>query len=117
MPSCQIGTVAINSGLVAFPVGYECVWTGPETEDLALWRPVPPPGYVALGCVAGARSAPPPPGLVGCVAAAAVVDSRLGECLLLAERGNLWAVQNAGATFEVSPPEAHLPVVRAPGPV
>lgn len=111
MPRVQVATLAINSGLVAFPTGYDLVWSGSDSQEFAIWRPLPPPGYVALGCVAGRRTVPPPPAVVGCVAARAVVDARLGECLLLAERGDLWAVQNTAATFDVSPPGAHLPAV------
>lgn len=106
-----MATVAINSGLVAFPTAYTRLWATPDGEA-ALWRPVPPPGYVALGCVAGAADAPPPLSLVGCVARGSVVEARLAECLLLTEGGNLWRVQNAGGTFEVSPRDQHLPQVR-----
>ncbi|GIL84681.1 hypothetical protein Vretifemale_13310, partial [Volvox reticuliferus] len=111
MPSCQVATLAVNSGLVAFPAAFDLVWQGPDGDDLALWRPLPPPGYVAFGCVAGSREVPPPLAVVGCVAAHACVEARLGECLQLAEQGALWAVQNAGGTFEVSPPGQHLPAV------
>lgn len=52
----QVAVAAVNSGLVAFPVGYELVWewapSKPGDPGVALWRPIPPPGYVALGCVA-----------------------------------------------------------------
>ncbi|GLI59136.1 hypothetical protein VaNZ11_000961, partial [Volvox africanus] len=111
MPNCQVATLAVNSGLVAFPTAFEIVWQGPDGDDLAIWRPLPPPGYVALGCVAGSREAAPPLAVVGCVAVRACVEARLGECLLLAEQGTLWAVQNAGATFEVSPAGQRLPAV------
>jgi vacuolar protein sorting-associated protein 13A/C len=93
------------------------VWSG---DGLTLWRPVPPPGYVSLGCVATSASPdmpaplPPPLRAVGCVHERCVVETRLGECLLLCANGNLWEVQNAACTFDVSPAEGHLPEVGAP---
>jgi hypothetical protein len=41
--------------LLARPVGYEVIWrdVGLEAnQHVTLWRPIPPEGYVALGCVA-----------------------------------------------------------------
>jgi hypothetical protein len=38
--------IAINSGLVAYPTAYTKVWAG---RGGAVWRAVPPPGYVAAG--------------------------------------------------------------------
>jgi hypothetical protein len=35
-----------------------------STSFLSLWRPVPPPGYVAMGYVAEKGPLPPPVGLV-----------------------------------------------------
>lgn len=41
--------LAAGSGLLAYPLSYTLAWQG---QGVVLWRPVPPPGYVALGCVA-----------------------------------------------------------------
>lgn len=38
--------MAVNSGLAAYPTAYTRVWAG---AGGAIWRPVPPPGYVAAG--------------------------------------------------------------------
>lgn len=120
--------MAVNSGLVAFPTGYTRVF---QQEGIALWRPTPPPGYVALGCVAvvaptsgaglgggagpapGAGDAPAPPlRAVVVVHERAVVEALLAECMLLNANGNLWCVQNSVGTFEVAPADAHQPQVR-----
>eukprot|EP00798_Chlamydomonas_sp_ICE-L_P025166 gene25166-10797_t len=108
-PTHQVVTVAINSGLVAYPLGYVLVWEG---EEVALWRPTPPAGYVAMGCVATASpDTPPSTKLVGCLHKRCVVEARVGDCLLLSSDGNLWCVQNSCSTLQVSAPEVHLPEV------
>lgn len=87
-------------GIISYPTRYEAVgsWSvaGADPDSAAyavgdgggvisIWRPVPPPGYVALGFVGGAAgsSEPPPLTAVGCLAAAAVVEGFAGECFVL----------------------------------
>ncbi|KXZ49125.1 hypothetical protein GPECTOR_23g54 [Gonium pectorale] len=126
-PVVQVAVLAISSGFVAYPTGYERVWCGgsslgqDEGDDgagVALWRPLPPAGCVALGCVVGTRGCPPGLTAVGCVAAGAVVEAQLGECLPLpADAADVaaaggsgsgaglriaWRLQNLAATFLVS---------------
>jgi vacuolar protein sorting-associated protein 13A/C len=128
--------LAINSGLVAYPVGFTLVW---ESPGIALWRPIPPKGYVAMGCIATmCNTSPSPTTIIGpatpggkdtsrgdsgssrdlqppnvkevvVVAQQVVVEATLGECMLLAANGNLWCIQNSVATFEVAPAEGHRP--------
>ena len=84
-PPFRVAVVALNSGLLAPPTDFVREWTG---GGVALWRPVPPPGFVALGCVASPVSSlddsellePPPRGSVACVAAAVCVAARPGPC-------------------------------------
>ena len=76
----QVMAVAINSGIVAFPTGYECVTTVGEVK---IWRPLAPEGYVVLGCLAGAGSEPPAPSQMVCVHASVAVDAPLASCFLL----------------------------------
>ncbi len=45
-PTFEVLAVAVNSGLAAYPTGYTRIWAG---AGGAIWRPVPPPGYVAAG--------------------------------------------------------------------
>jgi hypothetical protein len=116
--------IAINSGLVTYPTAFRRAW---QSGDCALWYPVPPAGYVALGCVAtlgggggggggesggGAAAAagePPPLKSVVVVHERAVVEALLSECMLLCANGNLWCVQNALGTFHVSAGDGHQP--------
>lgn len=45
-PTFEVLAVAANSGLAAYPTGYTRVWSG---AGGAIWRPLPPPGYIAAG--------------------------------------------------------------------
>jgi hypothetical protein len=120
-PDHQIIAIAINSGLVTYPTGFKLVW---ESPGVSLWRPIPPPGYVPMGCIAtlntihssstasiSGSSEPPPRKICVVVAQQVVVEALLAECMMLCTTGNLWCVQNSAGTFEVAPPEAHQPVV------
>ena len=102
----QVLAVAINSGFITFPQGYQLVHAQP---GLCLWRPEPPPGYVALGCLATTEDKEPSLTDVGCVHKAVCVESHLGQCLPLragAGAGGLavWCVDNVAATWQTSPP-------------
>lgn len=124
-PDHQVIAVAINSGLVTYPTGYTLVW---ESSGISFWRPIPPPGYVAMGCVASlatGRAGSPssvrrqsssgavPPSRKACVVVArqVAVEALLAECMMLCTNGNLWCIQNSAGTFEVAPQEAHQPQV------
>jgi hypothetical protein len=108
-PSYQVLAVALNSGLAVFPTAFERAWA---CEGVSFWRPLPPPGYVALGLLA-TPDGEEAPGIksVVCLHAACVVEGQLGECLLSGGGGALWALQNGCGTFEAAPPGAHVPRV------
>lgn len=67
MHSTPVAVLALGSGLVTWPSGFTCVWDA--LEGIALWMPVPPPGFVALGCCASVDHGVPPPlqGVCACV--------------------------------------------------
>ncbi|CAE7243192.1 unnamed protein product, partial [Symbiodinium natans] len=51
----KVSGTAISDGCLAKPLYFECVWTDERTKgsrDGPLWRPVPPPEYVALSDMA-----------------------------------------------------------------
>jgi hypothetical protein len=56
---------------------------------------------------------PPPRKSCVVVARQVAVEALLAECMLLCTNGNLWCIQNSAGTFEVAPPDAHRPQVRA----
>ena len=57
--------MAVNSGLVTFPVSYSVAY---KTSGLTIWAPQPPPGYAAMGCVANPGDEPPALTDVVCIA-------------------------------------------------
>ena len=105
----QVLALAINSGLVNYPVRYESAF---ESEGLSVWAPVPPKGYAALGFMATAGPEPPALTAMVCPHTCVCVESELGMCLALGPRANIhagdkaegayvWCVDNAGATFQL----------------
>jgi len=81
-PSFEVMTVAVNSGLVAYPASFKKVWSG---GGATVWRPVPPEGYVSVGDVVrvGENSAPPDLSEVLCLHHSTLVEVPVGECLPL----------------------------------
>jgi len=61
----QVVAVAVNSGLVTFPVSYSVAY---KTSGLTIWTPQPPEGYAALGCVASPGDDSPALTEVACIA-------------------------------------------------
>ena len=120
----QVVSVAVNSGLVSYPVSYKAAY---QTSGLTIWEPVPPEGYVALGCLAAPGDEPPALTEMVTVHASIGVEAPLGSCLVLKEekswrsleddlghltekpKANIWCVENAGASFVVCSPEAGSP--------
>lgn len=47
-PTFEVLTVAVNSGIAAYPASYSRVWS---VDGATIWRPVAPEGYVAMGDV------------------------------------------------------------------
>lgn len=62
--SLQALAVAVNSGLVDYPVGFIKVW---GCEGLAIWNPKAPDNYAALGCIITTDGKQPPLSSVVCV--------------------------------------------------
>ena len=111
----KVLALALNSGLVTFPVGYDTVWSAP---GIHLWRPKCPEGYIALGCLATTGIDPPSLTTMVCLHHTLGVEAPLGQCLAVkqqegspdeGDRGQLseepgvsvWCVDNASATFTV----------------
>jgi hypothetical protein len=63
------------------PTGFERIWTDRGSgahEDGSMWRPIPPPGYVALGLVCNRGYDEPSTDIVRCVRTNLVVPARAG---------------------------------------
>lgn len=114
----QVLALAINSGLVAFPTGYDVAWSA---TGIYLWRPRCPTSYIALGCIATSTSDPPSLTAMACVHHTLGIEAPLGQCLVVKEEAgqdagdighlaedpgaNVWCVDNAAATFTVTTAE------------
>ncbi|KAJ7520826.1 hypothetical protein O6H91_19G024000 [Diphasiastrum complanatum] len=92
-----------DSGRLTKPVSFEkhLQISGKGLEDLYIWSPVAPPGFVALGCVATKSQDIPSPHLVRCVRTNLVMQVNLSKRPLwsyIGSRGNdscsLWRVEN-----------------------
>ncbi|KAK9819963.1 hypothetical protein WJX72_004515 [[Myrmecia] bisecta] len=130
-PTFQVLAVAVNSGLVAYPVSYISLWSVP---GLSLWWPQPPKGYASLGCLVTAGPEPPSLTDAVCIHSSVGVEAPLGQCLTVRpedwRRGlrptrttgdlghiaadqpgavNVWCVENAAATIAVCSSEQGSP--------
>eukprot|EP00887_Chlorella_sp_A99_P001951 scaffold18.g1951.t1 len=122
-PSFEVLAVAVNSGLVARPLSFRCLWEGAGAR---VWRALAPAGYVAVGDVMTVGDEEPELACVLCVHAGAVVESALGQCLVLPPRQPqapaatavaaaalpplaLWCVDNSMATFLAATPDCPPP--------
>lgn len=109
--------------------GVTCCWQDKGSgaaECVSIWRAVPPPGYVALGCVAVASYVSKPViEQFRCVHSAAVSPSTYTHCAWTdalsgaASPVSMWAVSNASRTFVASTsyarPNASLAVCLSKG--
>jgi hypothetical protein len=85
--------LALNDacGLAEAPLGFTRVWCSappgatPTLDDVTLWLPTAPPGFVALGCVAERGDAPPPRSAARCVRHEVLTRCGLGECVYTAD--------------------------------
>jgi hypothetical protein len=87
------------------PLDYMLLWTDEKTgaaTPCSIWRPVAPPGYLALGYVvqAGSRSQKPPFNAVGCVHCSAVLRGKTSSVPEWSDRGSggkhdiaIWGVE------------------------
>lgn len=104
--------VAVNSGLVAYPLSFKKIG---YTSGLSIWEPQPPEGFVAMGHLALGQNEEPDTKDVVCVHASRLTASSLGECLELRDGDrspgdlNVWNVDNAGATFLACPASSGSP--------
>jgi hypothetical protein len=116
-PSVSSFLIRDSPAFTAAPVRFEKVETLSDVKsNLVIWRPIPPPGFVALGVACAFADAPPPPlDAMRCVrkelvCAAVGVSGRAG-----AGEGApaLWVVANAARTV-VPPFETSLFDLRLP---
>ncbi|KAM7259519.1 hypothetical protein ACFE04_015260 [Oxalis oulophora] len=118
-PSHAVLAVSNMYGRVRKPVGFDCIGLlsniqgsgGCEGSSLldnecSLWKPVAPPGYTALGCVAHVGSKPPPNHVVYCLRADLVTSTMYSECISFAPSTahfatgfSIWRLDNVLGSF------------------
>ena len=115
MHTLQVVALAVNSGLVAFPTGYDLAWSA---TGIHLWRATCPEGYIALGCLATSSTDMPNLTAMACLHHTLGTEAPLGQCLGVKQQApepdaadsghlseasgvNVWCVDNAAATFVV----------------
>jgi len=97
-PPTAAALVMRDSGAICLPpLGYKKRLT--MAGGVTLWQPLPPPGCVAIGCVAAEGDAPPPVSAVRCPRAALLVESLPLECMYCDDAGAVWRVGNAAGTL------------------
>lgn len=100
-PAFEVLTVAMNSGVAVFPNSFERVNTF-ETAGLSVWRPMPPPGYIALGDIVSISATKAPPiESIACIHQGCLVDSAAGEYIAVSVSDDtvLWMSDSSVATF------------------
>jgi len=97
-PPAAAALVMRDSGAICLPpLGYQRRLT--LAGGVTLWQPLPPPGCVAIGCVASEGDAPPPVSAVRCPRAALLVEALPLECMYCDDGGAVWRVGNAAGTL------------------
>ena len=84
-----------GSDALAEPTGYEFVWFYRIFTQymVSVWRPIPPPGYVALGAVAFQGQNPPPLDYVACVREDLTIDGEAGAYI--------WHDEDTGMPYDL----------------
>ncbi|KAK9864527.1 hypothetical protein WJX84_002714 [Apatococcus fuscideae] len=130
-PAFQVISVAVNSGIIAYPVRFKAIWS---SAKLSVWQPEAPAGYVAIGCLVTTDHEPPAVTEIGCLHQKVLVEAPVGQLLNLkpppkprqnggaasdlvsfdsghldaCKYGYVWCVENCAATFWASA-DGHAP--------
>ncbi|CAM6084054.1 unnamed protein product [Calypogeia fissa] len=111
---------AVERGLLSKPERFMDRGQLPRRRGVgavSFWLPLAPPGYVALGCVAGTGSSPDPDNLVRCVRSDLVIGSNFSapslwetsDTKLRDVELSIWQVENQASSFLVQRGSKHPP--------
>ena len=103
MVDADPGSDPVVKPAVADPTGYNLIWTDKNSHaemDGSVWQPIPPEGYVAMGCVAMKGYEKPLVDQVYCVRRDLVVEGQIGS-LLWSNRGSTAAMHFSG--YSINP--------------
>ncbi|KAL8205058.1 hypothetical protein R6Q57_010681 [Mikania cordata] len=119
-PSQAVMAVSNTYGRVRKPLGFKLVGLFSGTQqtervkdmdcDCSLWTPIPPPGYLALGCVAHIGNHPPPNHIVYCIRADLATSTAYSACMYNTSSNSIhpsgfsiWRLDNLLGSFLVNP--------------
>ncbi|CAI5463253.1 unnamed protein product, partial [Closterium sp. Yama58-4] len=109
-PTRGVLAVSLAGGYVKRPVSFAKIWSSEEESDVSsspecsVWEPIPPPGFVAVGCVAHPGAQPPSASAVYCIESSHVCPAALRGCITVQmndglQSFKLWRIENALNTF------------------
>ncbi|KAI3512412.1 hypothetical protein L1887_19727 [Cichorium endivia] len=122
-PSQAVMAVSNAYGRVRRPLGFKLIGLfssiqhpeKPEDlpsldSDCSLWAPVPPPGYLAVGCIVHIGNQPPPTNVVYCIRADLATSSAYSACMFNSPPNNtytsgfsVWRLDNFLGSFDANP--------------
>jgi len=106
----SIAAIKEDTTNYALPVDYVEIWNdkgaGAKHSDCSIWKPVPPPGFVAMGHVISRGYDKPPLNAVHCVTKDWVVPG--DKWVLVWETSPKKKCQQVSIWWQVSPPEGAL---------
>ncbi|KAK1425949.1 hypothetical protein QVD17_14616 [Tagetes erecta] len=124
-PSQIVMAVSNTYGRVRKPLGFKLVGLFSNIQqigaedmdcDCSLWTPIPPSGYLALGCVANIGNQPPPNHVVYCIRADLATSTSYSACMFNASLNNkhtsgfsIWRLDNLLGSFHANPSVSYLP--------
>jgi vacuolar protein sorting-associated protein 13A/C len=108
-PGSFVACYSLRDPALAPPLSFELVWRDSGSgarSPVTIWMPIPPPGFVALGCVAVAGDDQPVRGEVRCVALARSYETDVFDEATWRDAGrpggwrcSMWSVDNDASTF------------------
>uniref|UniRef100_A0A175YPS3 Uncharacterized protein n=1 Tax=Daucus carota subsp. sativus TaxID=79200 RepID=A0A175YPS3_DAUCS len=122
-PSYAVMAVSSTYGRVRKPLRFELIGlfsaiqgseelggSSDTNGDCSIWKPIPPQGYIALGCVAHRGSQPPPTHIIHCVRSDLVTSARYSECIFCSSPNpsflsgfSIWHLDNVVGSFYAHP--------------
>ncbi|XP_071698618.1 uncharacterized protein [Rutidosis leptorrhynchoides] len=119
-PSQAVLAVSNAYGRVRKPLGFELVgvFSGVQQSEkvegtdceCSLWRPIAPPGYLAVGCVAQIGNEPPPNHIVYCIRADLATSTAYSGCMFSTSSNktyksgfSIWRLDNYLGSFDANP--------------
>jgi len=117
-PSQVVVAISNTYGRVRKPLGFRLIHVLPGSLDLidscqsteenecSIWIPVPPPGYLALGCVVNIGRLPPSNHVVYCLRSDLATSATFSDCIHtlspaagIISEFSIWRVDNVIASF------------------